>query len=87
MTLGDVVFDIGGGVSGDRPLKALQAGGASRGCIPPSMLDLAIDTEDHGCPVDGVVEADLAVEELDTHLKKRTPASRPCASATAPYSR
>ena len=29
----------------------------------------SIDTEDHGCPVDGVVEADLAVEELDTHLK------------------
>lgn len=47
----------------------------------------SIDTEDHGCPVDGVVEADLAVEELDTHLKKRTPASRPCTSATAPYSR
>ena len=34
------------GCVGDRPLKALQAGGASRGCIPPSMLDLAIDTED-----------------------------------------
>jgi NADH:ubiquinone oxidoreductase subunit F (NADH-binding) len=47
MTLGDVVYDIGGGVSGGRRLKALQAGGASRGCIPPSMLDLAIDTEDH----------------------------------------
>ena len=46
MTLREVVYDIGGGVSGDRPLKALQAGGASRGCIPPSMLDLAIDTED-----------------------------------------
>ena len=31
---------------GDRPLKAVQAGGASRGCLPPSVLDLAIDTED-----------------------------------------
>ncbi len=41
-----MVYEIGGGVAGDRPLKALQAGGASRGCIPPSMLDLAIDTED-----------------------------------------
>ena len=46
MTLRELVYDIGGGVAGDRPLKALQAGGASRGCIPPSMLDLAIDTED-----------------------------------------
>ena len=46
ITLRELVYDIGGGVIGDRPLKALQAGGASRGCIPPSMLDLAIDTED-----------------------------------------
>lgn len=46
MTLRELVYDIGGGLIGDRPLKALQAGGASRGCIPPSMLDLAIDTED-----------------------------------------
>jgi NADH:ubiquinone oxidoreductase subunit F (NADH-binding)/(2Fe-2S) ferredoxin len=46
ITLRELVYDIGGGVIGDRPLKALQAGGASRGCIPPSMLDLSIDTED-----------------------------------------
>jgi NADH:ubiquinone oxidoreductase subunit F (NADH-binding)/(2Fe-2S) ferredoxin len=46
ITLRELVYDIGGGVIGDKPLKALQAGGASRGCIPPSMLDLAIDTED-----------------------------------------
>jgi NADH:ubiquinone oxidoreductase subunit F (NADH-binding) len=46
ITLRDLVYGIGGGLLDDRPLKALQAGGASRGCIPPSMLDLAIDTED-----------------------------------------
>ena len=46
ITLRELVYEIGGGMVGDRPLKALQAGGASRGCIPPSMLDLAIDTED-----------------------------------------
>jgi NADH:ubiquinone oxidoreductase subunit F (NADH-binding)/(2Fe-2S) ferredoxin len=46
ITLRQLVYDIGGGLIGDRPLKALQAGGASRGCIPSSMLDLAIDTED-----------------------------------------
>ena len=40
ISLRDLVYEIGGGVLGDRPLKALQAGGASRGCIPPSMLDL-----------------------------------------------
>lgn len=46
ITLRELIYGIGGGVRSDRPLKALQAGGASRGCIPPSMLDLAIDTED-----------------------------------------
>jgi NADH:ubiquinone oxidoreductase subunit F (NADH-binding)/(2Fe-2S) ferredoxin len=46
ITLRDLVCEIGGGVTGNRPLKAIQAGGASRGCIGPAMLDLAIDTED-----------------------------------------
>jgi NADH:ubiquinone oxidoreductase subunit F (NADH-binding)/(2Fe-2S) ferredoxin len=46
ITLRELVYDVGGGLIGDHPLKAIQAGGASRGCIPPSMLDLAIDTED-----------------------------------------
>jgi NADH:ubiquinone oxidoreductase subunit F (NADH-binding)/(2Fe-2S) ferredoxin len=46
ISLRELVYEIGGGLVGGRPLKALQAGGASRGCIPPSMLDLAIDTED-----------------------------------------
>jgi NADH:ubiquinone oxidoreductase subunit F (NADH-binding) len=46
ISLRDMIYGIGGGVIGDRPLKAVQAGGASRGCIPASMLDLAIDTED-----------------------------------------
>jgi NADH:ubiquinone oxidoreductase subunit F (NADH-binding)/(2Fe-2S) ferredoxin len=46
ITLRDLIETIGGGVLDGRPLKALQAGGASRGCIGPSMLDLAIDTED-----------------------------------------
>ncbi len=46
ISLRELVYEIGGGLAGDRPLKALQAGGASRGCIGPDMLDLAIDTED-----------------------------------------
>lgn len=46
ISLRELVYEIGGGVVDDRPLKALQAGGASRGCIPPSLLDLTIDTED-----------------------------------------
>jgi NADH:ubiquinone oxidoreductase subunit F (NADH-binding)/(2Fe-2S) ferredoxin len=46
ITLREMIYGIGGGIIGDRPLKALQAGGAARGCIPPAMLDLTIDTAD-----------------------------------------
>ena len=38
-TLREIIYEIGGGPAGDRPLKAVQAGGPSRGCIPPAMLD------------------------------------------------
>jgi len=41
--LREMVYDIGGGLSGKRPLKAVQTGGPSGGCIPASMLDLPID--------------------------------------------
>jgi NADH:ubiquinone oxidoreductase subunit F (NADH-binding) len=46
LTLREMIYGIGGGIPDDRPLKAVQAGGAARGCIPPSFLDLTIDMED-----------------------------------------
>jgi NADH:ubiquinone oxidoreductase subunit F (NADH-binding)/(2Fe-2S) ferredoxin len=46
ITLRDMIYEIGGGVRGDKPCKAVQTGGPSVGCIPPSMLDLAIDSID-----------------------------------------
>jgi NADH:ubiquinone oxidoreductase subunit F (NADH-binding)/(2Fe-2S) ferredoxin len=45
ISLHDLIYEIGGGVAGNRPLKSVQAGGAARGCLPPAMLKLAIDTE------------------------------------------
>ena len=45
MTLREMVFDIGGGMRGKRPIKAVQTGGPSGGCIPASLLDLPIDYE------------------------------------------
>ena len=42
-TLRHLIFDIGGGIQGDRPFKAVQTGGPSGGCIPESMLDLPVD--------------------------------------------
>ncbi|MCL1876075.1 MAG: 4Fe-4S binding protein [Synergistaceae bacterium] len=38
-----LVNNIGGGVIDGRPLKAVQIGGPSGGCIPEAMLDLPVD--------------------------------------------
>ena len=43
VSLRHLIYDIGGGVIGDRAFKAVQIGGPSGGCIPEEMLDLAID--------------------------------------------
>ena len=42
-TLRHLIFDIGGGIQGDRPFKAVQTGGPSGGCIPEELLDLPVD--------------------------------------------
>ncbi len=44
-TLGQIIFDIGGGVAGDRQLKAVQTGGPAGGFLPASRLDLQVDYE------------------------------------------
>jgi bidirectional [NiFe] hydrogenase diaphorase subunit len=45
MTLRDIVFDIGGGIPGDKGFKAVQTGGPSGGCIPEQFLDTSVDYE------------------------------------------
>lgn len=42
-TLRDVIFDIGGGMKGDKAFKAVQMGGPSGGCIPADLTDTVID--------------------------------------------
>ena len=42
-TLRDVIFDIGGGMKGDKAFKAVQMGGPSGGCIPAKLIDTVID--------------------------------------------
>ena len=42
-TLRDVIFDIGGGMKGDKAFKAVQMGGPSGGCIPAELIDTIID--------------------------------------------
>jgi len=43
ITLREIIFDIGGGILGDKEFKAVQTGGPSGGCIPAQFLDLKID--------------------------------------------
>ncbi|GER92826.1 NADH-quinone oxidoreductase subunit F [hot springs metagenome] len=42
-TLREIIFDIGGGIIGDKQFKAVQTGGPSGGCLPASYLDLPVD--------------------------------------------
>ena len=43
MTLREIIFDIGGGIIGDKEIKAVQTGGPSGGCVPKSHIDLPAD--------------------------------------------
>jgi NADH:ubiquinone oxidoreductase subunit F (NADH-binding)/Pyruvate/2-oxoacid:ferredoxin oxidoreductase delta subunit len=45
ISLREIIHDIGGGTESGKPVKAVQTGGPSGGCIPAGMLDLAVDYE------------------------------------------
>ncbi len=43
VTLGEIVFDIGGGITKNKKFKAAQTGGPSGGCITPENLNVPLD--------------------------------------------
>ncbi len=43
ISLREIIFDIGGGIPGDKAFKAVQTGGPSGGCIPETLIDLPVD--------------------------------------------
>ena len=45
ITMGEIVFDIGGGIPDDKEFKAAQLGGPSGGCVPVGHLNVPIDYE------------------------------------------
>jgi len=45
ITLGEIVYDIGGGIPKGKKFKAAQAGGPSGGCIPKEHLNVPMDYE------------------------------------------
>jgi NADH-quinone oxidoreductase subunit F len=46
ITLREIIFDIGGGIPGNRKFKAVQTGGPSGGFIPEKLLDLQVDFDE-----------------------------------------
>jgi NADH:ubiquinone oxidoreductase subunit F (NADH-binding)/NAD-dependent dihydropyrimidine dehydrogenase PreA subunit/(2Fe-2S) ferredoxin len=45
ITLREIIYDIGGGIEGERAFKAVLTGGPSGGCIPAELLDIEVDYE------------------------------------------
>jgi len=43
--LGEIIYDIGGGIPGGKKFKAAQIGGPSGGCIPKEHLNVPVDYE------------------------------------------
>lgn len=43
ITMREIIYDIGGGITNGKKFKAVQIGGPSGGCLPESMLDLSVD--------------------------------------------
>ncbi len=41
--LGELIYDIGGGIKGGKKFKAAQIGGPSGGCIPRKNLNVPLD--------------------------------------------
>ncbi len=45
ITLREIVYDVGGGIKGDKGFKAIQTGGPMGGCLSSEYLDLPVDYE------------------------------------------
>jgi NADH:ubiquinone oxidoreductase subunit F (NADH-binding)/(2Fe-2S) ferredoxin len=43
ISLGEIIFDVGGGVPNGKTFKAVQTGGPLGGCLPASALNTAVD--------------------------------------------
>jgi len=43
MTLHDVIYKVGGGITNDKKFKGVQLGGPSGGCVPASLLETTVD--------------------------------------------
>ncbi len=45
ISLRELIYDVGGGIPGNKEFKAAQIGGPSGGCVPKAYLDVSLDYE------------------------------------------
>ncbi|WP_350342557.1 NADH-quinone oxidoreductase subunit NuoF [Proteinivorax tanatarense] len=43
ITVREIIYDIGGGITDNKKFKAVQIGGPSGGCLPENLIDLPVD--------------------------------------------
>jgi len=65
-TMREIIFGIGGGVPNGKEFKAVQTGGPSGGCLPPSFLDSPVDFESLGAAGSIMGSGGMVVMDEDT---------------------
>ncbi|MBT9146376.1 NADH-quinone oxidoreductase subunit NuoF [candidate division NPL-UPA2 bacterium Unc8] len=66
ITLGEIIYDIGGGIPDDKEFKAIQTGGPSGGCLPKAALDLPVDYEQLAAAGSIMGSGGMIVADTDT---------------------
>ena len=72
ITLREIVYDIGGGIPGNKSLKAVQTGGPSGGFIPASLIDLPVDYESLAAAGSIMGSGGMVVLDEDTCMVEMT---------------
>jgi NADH-quinone oxidoreductase subunit F len=66
ITLGQIIYDIGGGILKGKVFKAVQTGGPSGGCLTSSMLDSSVDYESLAAAGSIIGSGGMIVADEDT---------------------
>ena len=89
ITLSEIVYEMGGGSATGRPIKAVQTGGPSGGCIPAALFDTRIDYEElvrHGAIMGSggmiVMDEDTCMVDLARYFLAFT--AKECCGKCAP---
>jgi len=89
ITLSEIVYEMGGGSATGRPIKAVQTGGPSGGCIPADLFDTRIDYEElvrHGAIMGSggmiVMDEDTCMVDLARYFLSFT--AKECCGKCAP---